>query len=132
MGQSACNAFAYSVWLRAVPMVLCSNDLQMEDRHGSRMTPEEIDWLALNVIDASLAPGQTWFFRPVGLSMIGADPSLSDGEDDDQHKRKPQPFLTGQLRPSVRLAAKQKIKEGGLDSRPVDILPFWLMLWNRG
>ena len=63
-------------------MILCSNDFQMEDRAGSRMTQEEIDWLRANVIDASLEPGQTWFFRTSSAHAPGADLLQTDSDED--------------------------------------------------
>lgn len=61
LGQSACNAFSYTVWLFAVPMILCSNDFQMKDRPDSPMSAEDEEYLEHNVIDGSLPPGEVWY-----------------------------------------------------------------------
>ena len=61
LSQSACNAHAYSKYLHAVPMILLSNDFQLETRPGSSMTEQDAEYLAKNVMDASLPPGEKWF-----------------------------------------------------------------------
>lgn len=70
LGQSACNAHAYSVWLHAVPLILCSNDFQLHSRPEERLTVEEEAWLEANIIDASLPDGEVWY------ECAGSDRSL--------------------------------------------------------
>ena len=64
LGQSACNAHAYEIWLHAVPMILCSNDFQMVSSNNEAMTQAEEDWLTANIIDASLPAGEKWHDIP--------------------------------------------------------------------
>ena len=64
LGQSACNAHAYDVWFHAVPMILCSNDFQMEGNASAPMSSEEEEWLAANIIDGSLPEGEAWHIAP--------------------------------------------------------------------
>jgi hypothetical protein len=80
LGQSACNAHSYQVWLHAVPMMLCSNDFQMEDRYGNRMSAEDVEWLVANIADASLPPGVPWFFPRAAAGLDDYDPVSDEGE----------------------------------------------------
>ncbi len=75
LSQSACNAHAYSVWLFAVPMVLCSNYFQVVSRPGSKMAPEDEEYLARNLVDGSLPVGDLWYEKPPSAAC-----SSSDGE----------------------------------------------------
>lgn len=84
LSQSACNAHSYDVWLHGVPMVLCSNDFQMEDRLGQPMSEDELDWLCANIVDASLPSGVTWFFEQESPVL-----PVQDEEDEDMQN----PFL---------------------------------------
>lgn len=80
LSQSACNAHAYSVWLYAVPMILCTNHFQMRSRQDSLMAKEDEDYLAKNIIDGSLPPGEQWFVKPASASdSDGSDEELSVG-----------------------------------------------------
>lgn len=63
LGQSACNAFAYEVMLHAVPMLLCSNTFSMTTSRGKDLPPEDVQWLAENIIEVRLAPGMKWYLR---------------------------------------------------------------------
>ena len=61
LGQSQCNAFAYPVFLYAVPMLLCSNTFSMT-HHGQKVLSEEDrNWLQDNVIEVRLPPGLSWY-----------------------------------------------------------------------
>lgn len=66
LGQSACNAFAYEVLLHAVPMILCSNTFCMQVRNGKPLPEEDVQWLAENVIEVRLGPGEKWFLEDKG------------------------------------------------------------------
>ena len=81
LGQSACNAFAYTVWLRAVPMILCSNDFQMEDRSDAKMPAEDVEWLQSNIMEAKLPRGQPWFFGKAGGEPPEVDMPEWDSDD---------------------------------------------------
>lgn len=63
LGQSACNAFAYDVMLHAVPMLLCSNTFSMTTSGGKPLPKEDVQWLAENVIEVKLAPGEKWYLE---------------------------------------------------------------------
>lgn len=63
LGQSACNQHAYSLWLYGVPMILCSNDFQLKSRPDSPMLLVDEEYLAENVVNASLPDGETWYFQ---------------------------------------------------------------------
>jgi hypothetical protein len=63
LSQSACNAFAYSTFLYAVPMILCSNTFCMTTSEGKPLPEEDCDWLAENVIEVRLAEGLKWFLE---------------------------------------------------------------------
>jgi hypothetical protein len=82
LGQSACNAHSYKVWLHAVPMMLCSNDFQMEDRPGQRMAAEDVEWLVANICDASLPPGQPWYFPRAAAGLDDYDPASDECDAD--------------------------------------------------
>lgn len=63
LGQSACNAFAYSVYLYRVPMLLCSNTFSMTHSRGKILSEEDRQWLLENVIEVRLPPGQKWYIE---------------------------------------------------------------------
>lgn len=89
LGQSACNAHAYQLWLFGVPMILCSNDFQMRSREKSVMSAEDEEYLASNVIDGSLKPGEVWYSSPPQLGPQSESESEADDIADDQHGHSP-------------------------------------------
>ena len=82
LGQSACNAHAYEIWLHAVPMILCSNDFQMRSTAEAPMSSEDEEWLASNIIDASLPEGETWYCEDPPAPRFNMQDQGSDDESD--------------------------------------------------
>lgn len=64
LGQSQCNAFAYPVFLYAVPMLLCSNTFSMTHSGGKLLSDEDRNWLQEDVIEVRLPAGQKWYEQP--------------------------------------------------------------------
>ena len=58
LGQSNCNAFAYSVWMYSVAMILSTNywDLDSES-----LSPSDKEWLEGNVLVTSVPSGDKWY-----------------------------------------------------------------------
>ena len=83
LGQSACNSHAYKIWLHAVPMILCSNDFQMVSNVSAPLSSEEVEWLAANIIVASLLEGEAWHVPPVQAPFFNAGNSGTCSESDD-------------------------------------------------
>ena len=87
LSQSVCNVAAYQVWLFGVPMILCSNHFQMKSQQGAPMAPEDEEYLAKNILDGSLPPGEKWFeeidsHEPVDSgSDTHSEQSVSSGDD---------------------------------------------------
>lgn len=63
LGQSACNAFAYSVYLFRIPMLLCSNTFSMTHSRGKILSQEDRQWLEQNIIEVQLPSGQKWYLE---------------------------------------------------------------------
>lgn len=63
LGQSACNAFAYSRFLWAVPQILCSNTFAMTREQNPALTDEDLDWLQQNILPVELPPGEKWYLE---------------------------------------------------------------------
>jgi hypothetical protein len=61
--QSKCNAHSYTKWLFRVPQILCSNTFSMTGQPGNPLSPEDAEWLAKNIIEVQLPPGQKWFLE---------------------------------------------------------------------
>ena len=83
LGQSACNAHAYDIWFHAVPMILCSNDFQMESNASAPMSSEEEQWLAANIIDGSLPEGEAWHIAPVKTPRFNFNDSGAGSDSED-------------------------------------------------
>ena len=83
LGQSACNGHAYDIWFHAVPMILCSNDFQMESNSSAPMSSEEEQWLAANIIDGSLPEGEAWHIAPVETPRFNFSDNGAGSESDD-------------------------------------------------
>lgn len=79
LAQSQCNAHAYTVWLYGVPMVLCSNDFQLQSTPKAKMADEDVAYLAKNIINASLPPGELWYHKVDD----NAESSVSAASDSD-------------------------------------------------
>ena len=62
LSQSACGQHEYSVWLYAIPLICCSNNLDVGATSASSASDQE--WFAKNVVLVELAPGQRWFVQP--------------------------------------------------------------------
>ena len=76
LGQSACNAWAYSKNLFRVPMILCSNTFSFTASGSKPLPAEDVDWLTHNVIDAKLENDQPWFVPDMAFSdgfVTGSD-----------------------------------------------------------
>ena len=59
LGQSACNQFAYSVFVYKLPIILCSNKFPMTVEEG--LSPEDADWLSANIIDVPAPVSGKWW-----------------------------------------------------------------------
>ena len=58
LGQSACNAFNYSVWVYAIAFILCANSW---DLGGDKLAPEDREWITANSIEVRLPVGEFWY-----------------------------------------------------------------------
>ena len=58
LGQSACNAFSYQVYLYHRALILCANAW---DLSASSISESDREWLEANQILVSLPPGQRWY-----------------------------------------------------------------------
>ena len=58
MSQSICNQHSYAVWLYFIPMILSTNEFDMDHKD---LSDADSDWLRKNMLVASLAPDQKWF-----------------------------------------------------------------------
>jgi len=65
LGQSKCNQHAYGQFLHGVAMVMCSNTFIMpgQDR-VTNLASVDADWLAKNVREVTLPPGEVWYVKP--------------------------------------------------------------------
>lgn len=77
LSQSLCNAHAYTLWLFAVPMILCSNDFQLCSTPAANMAPEDEEYLARNVLDGSLPRGELWYECADSDARLTSDAELS-------------------------------------------------------
>ena len=70
LSQSACGQHEYSVWLYAIPLICCSNNLSVPSTGDTFQSDEE--WFRKNVVLVELAPGQRWFVQPgAGVRAAG-------------------------------------------------------------
>ena len=58
LGQSACNAFSYQVFLYHRALILCANSW---DLHVDTLTDSDREWLQANQILVTLPEGQRWY-----------------------------------------------------------------------
>jgi len=61
MSQSACNQYAYEVWVYHIAMILCANHLEMTEDDG--LSPSDADWMQQNVDLVILPVGHTWYLK---------------------------------------------------------------------
>ena len=71
LSQSACNQYAYQLWVYQVAMIICANELKMTEAEG--LSCSDAEWLRANVIVVSLPAAQSWFLKDNETSVsIGA------------------------------------------------------------
>lgn len=58
LGQSACNPFAYSIWVYHIAMILCANSFDIGDKE---LTEGDRDWLQGNMIVVELPKKEKWY-----------------------------------------------------------------------
>jgi len=61
MSQSACNQYAYEVWVYHIAMILCANKLEMTEEDG--LSVSDADWMQSNIIEVMLPVGHTWYLK---------------------------------------------------------------------
>ena len=61
LSQSACNQYAYQLWVYQVAMIICANELKMSEADG--LSSSDAEWLSSNVVVVTLPAGQSWFLR---------------------------------------------------------------------
>jgi len=61
LSQSACNQYAYQLWVYQVAMIVCANDLKMSEADG--LSVSDAEWLRANVVVVTLPEGQSWFLK---------------------------------------------------------------------
>jgi hypothetical protein len=64
LSQSACGQHEYRVWLYCIPLIGCTNSLDIDRKRPTYAGDKE--WLDKNLVVVSLAAGQTWFAQPNG------------------------------------------------------------------
>jgi hypothetical protein len=62
LGQSACNPFAYSVWVYHVALILCTNSFEI---NATDLSEGDRDWLGgeKNLVIVQLAAEEKWFME---------------------------------------------------------------------
>jgi len=63
MSQSACNQYAYEVWVYHIAMILCANHLEMTEGDGG-ISASDADWMTQNVTVVTLEADQAWYLKP--------------------------------------------------------------------
>ena len=58
LGTSACNPYAYCVWVYHTAMILCANSFDVEDEN---LSLADRKWLKGNTIIVQLPEGEVWF-----------------------------------------------------------------------
>ena len=61
LSQSACNQYAYQLWVYQVAMIICANELKMTEADG--LSSSDAEWLRSNVVVVTLPAGQSWFLK---------------------------------------------------------------------
>lgn len=67
LGQSACNQFAYSVFVYKLPIILCSNKFPITVEEG--LSEEDADWLGANIFDVPQPVGGKWYIGGEELDL---------------------------------------------------------------
>ncbi len=72
LSQSACNQYAYQLWVYQVAMIICANDLKMTEAEG--LSCSDVEWLRANVVVVTLPEGHSWFLKDneISVSMSAA------------------------------------------------------------
>ena len=60
LGTSACNPYAYSVWVYQIAMILCTNNFDMTD---PALSDGDRSWLHKNSIIVQLPEEDTWYMK---------------------------------------------------------------------
>ena len=61
LSQSACNQYAYQLWVYQVAMIICANELKMTEADG--LSSSDAEWLRSNVVVVTLPAGHSWFLK---------------------------------------------------------------------
>ena len=61
LSQSACNQYAYQLWVYQVAMIICANELKMSEADG--ISHSDAEWLRANVVVVTLPEGHSWFLK---------------------------------------------------------------------
>jgi hypothetical protein len=61
LSQSACNQYAYQLWVYQVAMIICANELKMTEADG--LSSSDAEWLRTNVVVVTLPEGHSWFLK---------------------------------------------------------------------
>jgi len=61
LSQSACNQYAYQLWVYQVAMIICANELKMSEADG--LSSSDAEWLRTNVVVVTLPEGHAWFLK---------------------------------------------------------------------
>ena len=60
LGTSACNMYAYSVWVYHIAMILCENKFDVED---PKLSEGDRSWLKKNAIVVEIPSEDTWYVK---------------------------------------------------------------------
>ena len=58
LGQSACNNYAYRLWVYGIALILCANSW---DTSSDKISPADREWLEANSIVVRLPDGERWY-----------------------------------------------------------------------
>lgn len=58
LGQSACNAYNYQIWVYGIAFILCANAW---DLRSDKLSPEDREWITANSIEVRLPEGERWY-----------------------------------------------------------------------
>jgi len=61
LGTSACNPYAYTVWVYHIAMILCTNAFRLDD---PKLSEGDRKWLRGNTVIVQIPDGDTWYMRP--------------------------------------------------------------------
>ena len=60
MGTSACNPYAYNVWVYNIAMILCTNNWHVDD---PKVSPGDRSWLVKNAVVVQIPKDNTWYVK---------------------------------------------------------------------